>query len=356
MRSAACAGSAVIGLVTSTCLPASSARMAISKWDETGVVTMMASTSGSERRSWQSVVNFTLGYRTWTSVNRSTERSLTATTLAFGRSAKLRTRLGPQYPQPITPTPTAELGLPRCRCRNTLYGLLASARAGAGRVRRRSASTSSSFRFRVVGNLMLNDIDPPFARSNRRTAPPTRTGSDHACGSPQHKRVGWNVMRDRRAGSHHRGLSDGDAADDGGVGAYAGTPPDERWHDLPVTRLKGVSGVVHRCRIAIVREANVRTDEHAVFDGDAGGNEGKRLDLDVLPQHGPSLNLHERRDLATVANLATVEIHLVRMVDDDILTELDVGRDHCSANQTLFGRVRRLKTAGLRLLTMDRCY
>ena len=51
-----------------------------------------------------SVVTATAGKRLWIASRRSGERSATATGSAPGASLRLRTRLGPQYPAPMTAT------------------------------------------------------------------------------------------------------------------------------------------------------------------------------------------------------------------------------------------------------------
>jgi len=104
---------------------------------------------------------------------------------------------------------------------------------------------------------------------------------------------------------------------------------------LPIAHLKDIACVVHRRGIAVVREANVGADEDAVFDSDPGRDERKSLDLDVSAKHGATLYLDERGDFGVVADLAAIEVHLVRMVNHDTFAQLDVRCDHGRISITL---------------------
>jgi hypothetical protein len=69
----------------------------------------------------------------------------------------------------------------------------------------------------------------------------------------------------------------------------------------------------------------VRSDECAVVDPDSRWDERKRLDLDVPAENGAPLDLDERGNLAPVADLAAVEVHQLRVRDDDAPAQGDAG-------------------------------
>src|SRR5207249_6291000 len=94
----------VSGFITSTCFPASSAAFASGKCENDGVATATRSISGLAISFAGSSVTIGMRYSAPTSVARSYRISQTAWTSLWGCRAKLRTRFGPQYPQPITPT------------------------------------------------------------------------------------------------------------------------------------------------------------------------------------------------------------------------------------------------------------
>ena len=127
-------------------------------------------------------------------------------------------------------------------------------------------------------------------------------------------------MRDGGSGSDHRALADGHAADDGGVGSPT---PIKLFPDL-----QELSRVVHRRWIPIVGKADVRADEDPILDGHPGRDEGECFDLDPPPEHCSTLYLDKRRDPGLVADLASVQVHEVRVMDDDVRAELNVGGDH----------------------------
>ena len=78
--------------------------MARSKWVLTGVAIAIASIDGSSIKSSKRVVVFAAGNRLCTNSSFLASRSATPLTFIPDISAKFLTRLGPQYPYPITPT------------------------------------------------------------------------------------------------------------------------------------------------------------------------------------------------------------------------------------------------------------
>src|SRR5690606_30440776 len=116
-----------------------------------------------------------------------------------------------------------------------------------------------------------------------------------ARGIAHHQGVGRNILGHHAAGGNHGVLAHGDTADDGGIGADAGTVVDARRSDLPL----GVEGTRH----LVVGEAGVGADEHVIAD------------------------LNSVVDGYAVLNLAAAaDLH--RMVDVDVLGEDAAFADH----------------------------
>src|SRR2546423_6435600 len=89
------------GFSTKTCLPALRALLAKVKWEPAGVATMIASTSGSLRTASAVLTAEVRGKFFSTKARRSGLESTTYFTEQVGRAEKFRSKLGPQYPQPI---------------------------------------------------------------------------------------------------------------------------------------------------------------------------------------------------------------------------------------------------------------
>src|SRR5207247_5447849 len=99
------------------------------------------------------------------------------------------------------------------------------------------------------------------------------------------------------------------------------------WISYAVFCLKKKNRVVNRLRIAIVGEADVRSDEDSIFDRHAGRDEHEGLDFDPATKHRAALDLDERGNLAPGADLASVQVHQLGVEDDDVLAQVDVGCD-----------------------------
>src|ERR1700682_716206 len=173
--------------------------------------------------------------------------------------------------------------------------------------------------------LSLASQNPEYLANRRPDAAPR---GDHPSRGSEHERARLHVARDRAAGADHGALADGDAANDGGIGTDGGAALHQRGDDLPIIGPQRFAVVRHRSRISIVREAHVRTDERPVLDRYPGGDEGKGLDLDVLPQYDTALDLDKRRDLAAIPDPAAIKIDQLRMRDDDVPTEGDIRSNH----------------------------
>jgi hypothetical protein len=103
----------VNGFSTKICLLFSKALLASEKRWETGVTMATASICGSVRISGGSVVPDIAGKLARTRSRDLGLRSQTETTTAFGVLGKLRTKLGPQYPYPMTPIFNDQTELPQ---------------------------------------------------------------------------------------------------------------------------------------------------------------------------------------------------------------------------------------------------
>src|SRR2546428_12941565 len=155
-----------------------------------------------------------------------------------------------------------------------------------------------------------------------------RPRPDDRGGFPRPRGARGQVTRRGATGPAHGALADGHTADDGGVSADARAAAHQRGHDLPVPHLEKLPFLVDRRRIAIVREADVRPDKNAILDRYARRDEDESLDLHIAADNDAALDLHERGDLAVVAHLASVQVHLVGVMGAYVLADLHVGRDH----------------------------
>src|ERR1700674_666089 len=170
--------------------------------------------------------------------------------------------------------------------------------------------------------LRLASQNPSGCLANRRRDAAPR--GDHPSRGSEYERARLHVARDRAAGADHGALADGDAANDGGIGTDGGAALHQRGDDLPIIGPQRFAVVRHGSRISIVRKADVRTDERPVFDRYPGGDEGKGLDLDVLPQYDTALDLDKRRNLAPAPDPAAIKIDQHRMRYDVLPTESHV--------------------------------
>ena len=114
-------------------------------------------------------------------------------------------------------------------------------------------------------------------------------------------------------------LADGDAAEDGRVGAEAGEFFDAGFwvDDLAVG-----SGV------AVVGEHDAMADEYVVFDDDAGAEEGVAFDFAAGSDFNAACDFYEGTDEGVVADGAAEDVHLLGVVDFHPGSELYVGVDH----------------------------
>src|SRR5262249_53236604 len=101
-------------------------------------------------------------------------------------------------------------------------------------------------------------------------------------------------------------------------------------HLVPVLWPEELPIRVYRAWVKIVREADVRPEEHAVLYRYALGDEDEGLDFDPLPKLHPLADLDERADGGSFADLAAVKIDEVRVVYLRSRRELDVIFDHAT--------------------------
>ena len=125
------------------------------------------------------------------------------------------------------------------------------------------------------------------------------------------------IFSDNAAGADDGVFTDGDSAEDGGIGADGGTffvwLSDTTSQSDSVLKSAGICGGTW---VKVVGEHDAVADEDFVFDGDAFADEGVALDLAVFADGGVFLYFDEGADLGIVADGAAVEV--------DEVVELDV--------------------------------
>lgn len=134
-----------------------------------------------------------------------------------------------------------------------------------------------------------------------------------------------HVARDDRARADNCTLADAHAAQDGRVAADAGAALYNGSDYLPVSLSLERAGGCSRARILVINKHDPVPDKDLVFNGHAFANETVRRDFTMAAHTRALLNLNERSDAGSVANLAAVQIYEV--INFDILPEFYVGRD-----------------------------
>jgi len=139
-------------------------------------------------------------------------------------------------------------------------------------------------------------------------------------------RPGRNIFRDDGAGAHDGVFADRDAAQDRRIA----TDARPRFHNcrdhFPVGIALQRAALGRRARILVVDKNDAMANENFVFDGHAFADETVTRDFAVAADARAFLNLNERADARSVADLAAVKIYEV--MNFDIAPEFDVGRDH----------------------------
>ena len=140
------------------------------------------------------------------------------------------------------------------------------------------------------------------------------------------RRASCHVPGHHCAGADNGPFTDRHAAKDGRAAADAGAPLHNGGHWFPI--IIGLQAAFRggRARHFIVDESHPVANEDFVFDLHGFADEGVAGDLAVTADARVFLNLDKRTHLRAVADFAAVEIDEV--MDDDIASQLDVGRDH----------------------------
>ena len=120
--------------------------------------------------------------------------------------------------------------------------------------------------------------------------------------------MGRDISGHHAAGTDDGAFADGDAAEDGGVGAERSALPDDCRHHLPVGFGLQAAAVGGGTGVEVVDEHDAVADEDLVLDGHALADEGVALDLAVLADSGVFLDLDEGADLGAVTDGAAVKI------------------------------------------------
>ena len=118
--------------------------------------------------------------------------------------------------------------------------------------------------------------------------------------------VGGDISGDHAAGADDGAFADGDAAEDGGIGAERSPCFDDRGNDLPVGFGLQAAAFGSGAGVEVVDEHDAVADEDLVLNGHALADEGVALDLAVPADGGVFLDLDKGADLGAVADGATV--------------------------------------------------
>lgn len=130
--------------------------------------------------------------------------------------------------------------------------------------------------------------------------------SQNACRVSGDDGVGRDIFGDHAAGADDGAFADGDAAEDGGVGAERSPCFDDRGNDLPVGFGLQAAAVGGGAGVEVVDEHDAVADKDLVLYGDALADEGVALDLAVPADGGVFLDLDKGADLGAVADGAAV--------------------------------------------------
>ena len=133
-----------------------------------------------------------------------------------------------------------------------------------------------------------------------------------------------NIASHHRAGPDHGAFAYGDAGKDCGVAADRGSTADAGGQKFPV-RLGLYSSLNGRCaRKAIVGEHHAMPDEDLVGDLDTLADKAVGRDFATLTNDRIPLNFDKRPDSGSVTDPASIEIHQIFIIQDDIRSEIDV--------------------------------
>src|SRR5262245_31125804 len=151
--------------------------------------------------------------------------------------------------------------------------------------------------------------------------------ADDARWIPGHDSVLRHVARDDGSGADQSAYTNDDVGKNCGVAADRGALAHACSMNCPVRLGLELSIVRRRARESVIYESNSMTHEHLIFDLDPLANEAVGRDLTGLADMRVLLDFHERSNLGTCSNAATVKIHQVLVEDDDIFLEDHVGRN-----------------------------
>src|SRR5881296_267994 len=141
---------------------------------------------------------------------------------------------------------------------------------------------------------------------------------------PGHNRIVWHVAGDDAAGPDDGILPDDHVREDRRPGPDRRAFPHQRCLDLPIHLGLEFPRRSRRPRIGVVDEDDAVADEDVVLDCHAFTDEGVARNLALPADLRIFLDLDERPDLCSVADLAAVEVDELRELD--VLPQLDVGR------------------------------
>jgi hypothetical protein len=136
--------------------------------------------------------------------------------------------------------------------------------------------------------------------------------------------VGRDISGHHAAGADDGVFADGDAAEDGGVGAKRSPCLDDRGNDLPVGLGLQTAAVAGGSGVEVVDEHDAVADEDIVLNGHALADKGVALDLAVSADGGVFLDFDKCADLAAFANRAAVKVD--EFVELDVFAQFDIRR------------------------------
>ena len=137
--------------------------------------------------------------------------------------------------------------------------------------------------------------------------------------------VGGDIFGDHATGADDGAFADGDAAEDGGIGADRGALLYDCRYHFPVGFCLQTAAVGCSLGVLVICEHDPVADEDFVLYGDALADEGVTLNFAVSADGGVFLDLDEGADLGAVADGAAVEID--EFVQLDVLSNDDVRSD-----------------------------
>jgi len=145
--------------------------------------------------------------------------------------------------------------------------------------------------------------------------------------NPGNQGMRWYISRDHAARRYHCPFADSHSAKDRRVGADAGAPADSRGHQAPPRLGKQFAVLPYGRRVKVICKAGMRADKGAILDDHTARDERERQHFDIATQTHIALDLDERRDLAAIANNASIQIDELWVWDYYVSADLNVRRD-----------------------------